>query len=246
MKFIDHGQTVQFTLYNGEVHMLNTEDPSNYRKLDFAEQQINISGVGSELKRSESSFRSDREMGIAQMKETVARAYEAIAPFRERINRSVANKIDFLFDDTLAYPYDSTITDSSALSFLKVDLKGIQRKLRREVKQIEDQNKLANKYLIEIHKKYSIPAAAFAFILVGAPLGILSRKGGMGITISISLLIFTIYWAFLIGGEDLSDRGIIEPFWGMWSANILIGGIGLYLLIKVITEKPLFSFFRKY
>ncbi|HHI02748.1 MAG TPA: LptF/LptG family permease, partial [candidate division Zixibacteria bacterium] len=158
---------------------------------------------------------------------------------------SVKNKFDFLFDDSLVYPEDSTITDSSALAFLKVDLKGIQRKLRREVKQINEQNKLINKYEIEIQKKYSIPAAAFAFILIGAPLGILSRKGGMGITVSISLLIFTIYWAFLIGGEDLSDRGLIDPFWGMWTANILIGGVGLYLLIKVITEKPLFSFFRK-
>jgi len=245
MKFIDNGQTVQFTLYDGEVHMLNSEDPSNYRKLDFTEQLINISGVGSELKRSESSFRSDREMNIARMTETVKRAEDAIKPFRERINRSVKNKFDFLFDDSLVYPEDSTITDSSALAFLKVDLKGIQRKLRREVKQINEQNKLINKYEIEIQKKYSIPAAAFAFILIGAPLGILSRKGGMGITVSISLLIFTIYWAFLIGGEDLSDRGLIDPFWGMWTANILIGGVGLYLLIKVITEKPLFSFFRK-
>jgi lipopolysaccharide export system permease protein len=99
--------------------------------------------------------------------------------------------------------------------------------------------------MIEIYKKYSIPAAAFAFVLIGAPLGILSRKGGMGIAVSISLLIFTFYWACLIGGEDLSDRGLISPFWGMWTANILISAGGLYLLIKVITEKPLFSFFRK-
>jgi lipopolysaccharide export system permease protein len=117
--------------------------------------------------------------------------------------------------------------------------------LKREGDQISEQKKISHKYQIEIYKKYSIPAASFAFIMIGAPLGILSRKGGMGIAVTISLFLFTLYWAFLIGGEDLSDRGHISPFWAMWSANILVGVIGLYLLIKVITERPLFDFFRK-
>lgn len=245
MKFIDQGQTVQFTLFDGEIHMLDNENPANYRRLDFKEHLINISGVGSELKRSESSFRSDREMNIAQMTETVNRAKEAIEPFRLRINKSVSNKIEFLFSDTLDYPEDTTLTDRAALNMLDTDLKGLHRKLKREAGQINEQGKVVNRYMIEIYKKYSIPAASFAFILIGAPLGILSRKGGMGIAVSISLLIFTVYWAFLIGGEDLSDRGMISPFWGMWTANILIAIAGLYLLVKVITEKPLLSFFRK-
>jgi len=68
---------------------------------------------------------------------------------------------------------------------------------------------------------------------------------GMGAAIDISILVFIVYWAFLIGGEDLSDRGLVTPFWAMWSANILLGGIGCYLLYIVMTEKPMFSFFRR-
>jgi len=117
--------------------------------------------------------------------------------------------------------------------------------LQRESDQIQEQDKVVDKYMIEIYKKYSIPAASFAFILIGAPLGILSRRGGVGLAVTISLFIFTVYWAFLIGGEDLADRGYISPFLAMWSANILVGLLGLYLLIKVVTEKPLFAFFRK-
>jgi lipopolysaccharide export system permease protein len=245
MEFIDRGQTVRLTLRDGEVHMLDSNEPENYRKLDFEEDVIYVGGVGSELQRTESSFKSDREMNIAEMKEVVFNARRAISPFRGRIEQTLDNKFKFLFSDTLDYPFDSTITDSTALTVLKTDMRNLAQKLNRDTNQIKEQKKLVNQYMIEIHKKYSIPAASFAFILIGAPLAILTRRGGMGIAASISLILFTIYWAFLIGGEDLADRGLTTPFLAMWSANLLIGGIGLYLLIKVITEKPLFSFFRK-
>lgn len=245
MKFIDRGQTVQFTLFDGEVHMLDTRNPENYRKLDFKEHVINVGGVGTELKRSESTFRTDREMNIAEMQDVIDNARDAIKPFYQRLEKTVDNKLDFLFSDTLEYPPDTTQTDSIALAFLKADMNGISQRLRRDADQIREQNKLINKYLIEIHKKYSIPASAFAFVLIGAPLAILTRRGGMGIAATISIFIFIVYWGFLIGGEDLADRDLISPFWAMWGANLLTGLVGLYLFIKVITEKPLFSFFRK-
>lgn len=244
MQFIDNGQTVKFTLYDGEIHLLDSRNPENYQKIDFNEQVIYIGGVGSELKRSNSSFRGDREMNIKEMQATVERAENAVEPFRERMNNSVDAKIAFLFSDSLPAPKDTADSRIEALKLMQVESNGILRKLKREANQIQEQKKVVNKYTIEIYKKYSIPAASFAFVLIGAPLGIISRKGGMGIAISISLLIFTFYWAFLIGGEDLSDRGLLSPFWGMWTANLIVGGIGLYLLVKVITEKPLFSFFR--
>jgi len=107
------------------------------------------------------------------------------------------------------------------------------------------QKKIMSKFDLEIHKKYSIPAASLAFILIGAPLGILSRRGGMGMAIAISILLFIVYWAFLIGGEDIADRGLMDPFWAMWSANFLVGGAGIYLLYIVVTERPLFAWFRR-
>ncbi|MEW5923610.1 MAG: LptF/LptG family permease, partial [Candidatus Zixiibacteriota bacterium] len=172
-------------------------------------------------------------------------AQTAIAPFYQKIDKTIAVKLDFLFSDSLNYPPDTTRTDSSALAFMRGDLKTISQKIRRDSDQIRDQKMQINKYKIEIYKKYSIPAASFAFVLIGAPLAILTRRGGMGIAVTISIVIFTVFWAFLIGGEDLSDRGIVSPFVAMWGADILTGAAGLYLLVKVITEKPLLSFFRK-
>jgi lipopolysaccharide export system permease protein len=73
------------------------------------------------------------------------------------------------------------------------------------------------------------------------------KKGGFGIAASISLFFFLIYWAFLIGGEKLSERGFFSPFWGMWTANILLGIAGVLLIIKSVKETVTinFSFLKK-
>lgn len=64
------------------------------------------------------------------------------------------------------------------------------------------------------------------------PLGYKVKKGSFGIAAGLSLLFFLIYWASLIGGEKLADRGVITPFIGMWLANIVLGIFGLYLMFK--------------
>ena len=58
----------------------------------------------------------------------------------------------------------------------------------------------------------------------------------------ISLVFFVIYWAFLIGGEKLADRDLLSPFVGIWSANIVLGLLGVLLLIKTAKEKVTLNF----
>jgi len=108
--------------------------------------------------------------------------------------------------------------------------------------------KTSNKYWVEIHKKYALPIACIIFIFIGAPLGMMTRKGGFGVAAGISLIFFLIYWSFLIGGEKLADRGMLSPFWGMWSANIVLGIFGIWLVIKSAKETVTldFSFFNKF
>jgi lipopolysaccharide export system permease protein len=93
-----------------------------------------------------------------------------------------------------------------------------------------------NKYSVEIHKKFALPVACIIFILIGAPLGVMVKRGGFGVAASISLFFFLLYWAFLIGGEKLSERNFFSPFWGMWSANILLGAAGLFLTYRSVQE----------
>jgi len=101
---------------------------------------------------------------------------------------------------------------------------------------------IAEKYEVEIYKKYALPVACIVFVLIGAPLGIMVRKGGFGVAAGISLFFFLIYWAFLIGGEKLAERGYFSPFIGMWAANIVLGITGILLTIKTNKEAKTISF----
>lgn len=106
--------------------------------------------------------------------------------------------------------------------------------------QARDYNNKARQYEVEIHKKYSIPFACFVFIFVGCPLGVMSRRGNFGISAAISLGFYIVYWACLILGEKLADRGIMSPMLSMWLGNIIVGLMGVYLTIKVNNESFIF------
>ncbi|MDZ7331791.1 MAG: LptF/LptG family permease [candidate division KSB1 bacterium] len=99
-----------------------------------------------------------------------------------------------------------------------------------------------NKLLVEIYKKYSIPFACIVFVLIGAPLGIMARRGNMAVGGGISLVFFIIYWVFLIGGEELADRDLLSPFLAMWLANFIVGAFGIYLLIRTAKEASFINF----
>lgn len=237
--------SMQFNLYNGEIHSLDITDPDNYRRIDFKNQIINIAGVSNELKRSESNYRGDREMGIEEMRKVVKQAKDQIPIQQENIIASLGQQLDNLMADSFAFPGSMSLNDSMALAQVRTTVANFKTQLERDRTQIRGHRTTMAKYQIEIYKKYSIPGAIISFILIGAPLGIMTKKRGMGRAISVSIVLFIIYWLFLIGGEDLADRGMMSPFWAMWSANFLVGGVGLYLLYIVVTEKPLFSYFRK-
>lgn len=96
-------------------------------------------------------------------------------------------------------------------------------------------------FMVEIHKKYSIPFACIVFVLIGAPLGIRAHRGGIGMAASLSVFFFLVYWAFLIGGEDLADRDIISPAVAMWSPNLLLGIVGIILIIRTTREVRFFD-----
>lgn len=244
LKMTNHGRNMQFDLYSGEIHSLDLKEPANYRKVNFNNQVINVSDIGSELIRTESEYRTDREMGISEMRDKVNVALQSIDPFRQRITEQIHAKYSQLFDDTSDFYGKDSLPTVKALSYVKTDAQVLKRHVEKNRQQIISQERQVNKYSIEIHKKYAIPLASLSFIIFGAPLAIIVRRGGMGTAIAISILMFIIYWAFLIGGEDLADRGLISPIVAMWSANVLIGLSGIYLLYLAATEKPVLGFLR--
>jgi lipopolysaccharide export system permease protein len=90
-------------------------------------------------------------------------------------------------------------------------------------------------YEVEIHKKFVIAVACFVFVLLGAPVALRFPRGGVGLTIGVSLVVFALYYVALMGGEALVRDGK-APAVTIWSANILFAVVGLALLRKVGSE----------
>ena len=244
LEFLENGQVLSFELEDGQTYESDLKDPGVYKRVLFKKLLYNIRDVSRELRKTESSHRSDREMSTAQMLSYTKALGEDIEQFREESEKLVLNFGDpnkILHGMPENDVKRERISEAGIVIDALTDLRNTKTKLMGNLRKISQLKKTSNVYLLEVHKKFSIPAACIVFVLIGAPLGILARRGSMGAAIGISVGLFIVYWAFLIGGEELSDRGITSPVLAMWLPNILIGAIGLVLLYRVITEKSLFQ-----
>ena len=70
----------------------------------------------------------------------------------------------------------------------------------------------------------------------------MAHKGNLAVGGGISMIFFIIYWVFLIGGEELADRNLLSPFLAMWLANIIVGGFGVFLLVRTVREMSFINF----
>jgi len=94
----------------------------------------------------------------------------------------------------------------------------------------------ADRYRVELHKKDSIALACLIFMLIGAPLGLIIRRGGLGVAAAAAVGIFIFYWVTLVNGEKLADRDLLDPWMGMWAGNIVTGLLGLGLAAYMTFE----------
>lgn len=101
---------------------------------------------------------------------------------------------------------------------------------------ITEAARVMNLYSVEIHKKFALAVACIVFVLLGAPIALRFPRGGVGLTIGVSIGVFGLYYVALIGGQSLGNRGMVPPALAMWGANILFGAAGLVLLAKLGTE----------
>ncbi|MBA4250848.1 MAG: YjgP/YjgQ family permease [Chlorobiaceae bacterium] len=226
-------------LYEGEIHESDISDTKLYRKIFFEKHRIAMNAEQFSFQQNApgSTYRGDRELSAADMSVIVDSLEVNKKIIATDFNR-VVNK--YFFGDSSIKSSNRKIATQESESFFYPNLIEKVRSTKNEIQNSQSRldfiQKEINKYLVEIHKKYSIPAACIIFILLGAPLGVMVRKGGFGMAASISLAFFLIYWASLIGGEKLADRAIISPFGGMWIANLFMGVLGLILTYRVAKE----------
>ncbi len=252
MKYVKTKNLLQFELENGEIHkMPNPDDISTYRITHFEHYTLNIQDSARDLNRTNRSHRSDREMNIAMMKARIKEINTEIDRSLKRMHKTALTPIEKSFSRALPQILDSTATTPSKpakdlRSYSETDIKqrpqtitSIKKalgKMGNEIKVMEAKRRQISRYKVEIHKKYSIAFSCIIFVLIGAPLALLSGKKGITIAVGFSILFFVIYYVFLIGGEKLADRQYVAPWLAMWLPNIIFSVVSIGLIHLVVHE----------
>ncbi|WP_418991327.1 LptF/LptG family permease [Alistipes sp.] len=92
---------------------------------------------------------------------------------------------------------------------------------------------------VEWHKKISLPVSIMIFFLIGAPLGAIIRKGGLGLPVVVSIIFFVIYYIISITGEKLAKEGNWDAVYGMWLSTFILTPIAVYLTYKATNDSTL-------
>jgi lipopolysaccharide export system permease protein len=114
--------------------------------------------------------------------------------------------------------------------------RSVQTTIENKARNAKWRSEHIRSYQVEIHKKFSIAIACLIFMIIGAPLGLALRRGGLATIGAVALGIFMFYWITLVQGEKLSERGFFPPWIGMWIANIIMSGVGLWLILYVVLD----------
>lgn len=250
LKYTPDGSYLLIELFNGENHVIEPRNPAQYLRVRFRSQTAAIRNVDASLNREERGYRTDREMSVPAMMKVVNDGRERLGRLNEEFAATLFEDIralDLRFAADSAKPLPERVLKDSLIDKLRV-IPSMVAALRRQ-----EENKFLHldryearsravrmeisQYLVEIHKKYSIPVACLVFVLVGAPLGIMARRGGLGTGVIYSLAFFVLYWVAMIRGEALADRLEVSPVAAMWSPNVIVGLGGLWLLWRVARER---------
>ncbi len=237
-------------LENGEIHEIDLEDYNHYRRIKFVTHQITIPIDDLLLNRNNESVRTDREMKVSEMIQKIEKNKEYMVQVNNRIKtvldnngiawsedldlETILSSIEILKEDSKQITEEKTYRDDIPISEYEIKEKlrsfnNISRQLTNEFMLISNYQKTNNKYMVEIHKKFTLAFACLLFAMTGAPLGILVRKGGITIASALSIAFFLVYYIMLIWGEQLADRNLLDPTFGSWMPNIILFIVGLVL-----------------
>ena len=255
---------LSFTLYDGS----NYEETNNkkYRdttlqlqKIDFHKQELLIALENYGFQKSDSSRFNDqvKSMNLGQLQYS----QDSIGVLNEKGKRSNIVSLN----SSRALRYNSQLDTASKVKRttpLKRDDEGTWRSIDDEITAVEKARQNAdelqmnlNSYSreryhhtytlrlidIEIFKKFALSIACFIFFFIGAPLGAIIRKGGLGVSAIISVLFFVAYWVIDISGTKLARDGAVGAFHGVFFSSYILLPTGLFLTWKAINDSTFFN-----
>ena len=256
------------TLYSGYSYeeMLETRSVrrSNKRKFparrnSFEEQIVLLELKGFGFERSnEDLFKSSfHALNLTQLRHT-----------HDSLRTEIENRIEASNNGLLKYtifqnPFART-RDSSAVVSYEIYSDSLYTKLAENSQKMVIERALANarsakntvsstnselhsrkkhmtRHAIEWNRKFSMSFACFVFFFIGAPLGAIIRKGGLGMPVVVSVLFFVVYYVISLTGEKFARELIWEPQYGMWLSSVILLPLGVFLSYKATTDSVIMN-----
>lgn len=267
------------TLYNGhgytEMEEKNVAQASRKypsRRDDFKEQTIVIPLTGFDLQRSEEGlFKSNAAMlNISQLTYTIdslnkkytqklfvefkdfknIKLYAVRYGTSEVLQANGKNK-DKFFDARAIYDSLPVLDKRQVLIKAIESVKDGTSILTEKNETQKYEIRTLRRYEVEWNKKLTMSFACLVFFFIGAPLGAIIRKGGLGTPAVISIFFFVVYYVISISGQKLVEENVVGTFAGMWAASYILLPVGIFLTYKATTDSVILNietylmFFKK-
>lgn len=258
----DNGNTLVFNLIDGYTYDEsvdeNSFDTRPLIRLNFKEQLIRFDVSDFAFKETEEDRYSNhyKMLNILQLNKNINELRKENSDFNLSIIRGIKNqittpiirdsnilKIDSLYNFSFQKDYSSLTKEdrqkvieqaSQRATYLKSDLKMLDSKRNGD-------SELIIRHRNELHRKFTLSAACLILFFIGAPLGAIIRKGGLGMPVVVSVLSFILYYVVGMIGEKASVEGAVSSFLGMWSSTLVFLPIGLFLTIKATSDSSLLN-----
>lgn len=243
-----------FKLYNGYQYDEQKGKNRPLLRSEFDEHTINFDLSGFQFKRTdEDLFKDHYEMlSLGQLTESIdsldLKRTERKVDFVNSMNQRMT-----VFNDSLNR-LDTTTAAANAVTFMdslphatRLSLFATSVNLARSSKtfatamaqELEARKKRIARHEIEWHRKFSLSIACILLFFIGAPMGAIIRKGGLGMPVVVSILFFLVYHIISISGEKLVKQLELEAWQGMWISSIVLIPIGAILTYKATTDSML-------
>ena len=255
---------LSFILYSGanyeETNDRKYRDTTlQFQKIDFSRQEMIIPLENYAFQKSDSSRFDDqvKSMNLKQLYHgqdsigalNAAAKAENIISIRNSRNLNYNAQLDTTIKqrytskfapDTTIY-WDDIAREIAALENAKREADDMQMTLTTFSRERFQYTFTLRNIDIEILKKFALAIACFIFFFIGAPIGALIRKGGLGTPAIISVLFFVAYWVIDISGTKLARDGAVGPFHGVFFSSYILLPTGLYLTWKAINDSSVFN-----
>ncbi len=261
MELTPDGMNLIFTLYNGYNYQEKTDQrgykkTNPYQRTKFREEFRKFNLMDFELSRTnEDLFKSNYSMlNLRQLKKAEDSLMTQLNNRKEKI--PVSMKKNFYFFNRIDSAKQATFSTDKLYTTNLLESKTKHEKIKiideatnrcRRVrdnlsfnkKDFESRNKLIFKHQAEWHRKFTLSFACFVLFFIGAPLGAIIRKGGLGLPVVVSVLFFVLFHIISITGEKSVKSGVIDANIGMWIAPVVLLPLGIFLTYKATTDSPL-------